>query len=718
MRVPGYTARLLGLVLASLPLHAWAGVSAVVDLGYNLSNTQTTDEANRTLETNASVFNQRYRLNLDQRLFPKLTFAAGGSLEQGLQWTGVSATAQGLARLWSFNTSLRLTDPIWSGGAEYSIRSQGNTQTLISEVPSLYLSWSPTDLPQTSLRLSSTQIHDPRRVEVDRTTNEASLGISWVPTKSVTLQYGALWGNPVDRISGVETQSFTQSARVSWMQRLFGDITTVATSFNASQRLSQILSAGTGGVTELFQAPVQGSSAIEALPATTTDITLAGNPALIDGNNTVTAGVNLGYSATLAGDNRPRHFGVEFTDPLTRVNRAYLYVDRELPPGIAGSFSWEAYRSDDNRLWTRVNVAGPVVFSELHDRFEIPLELVEGRYVKIVTRPLDPAITTDPRFSDVFVTELQLVRTEAVTTASDWQSLTDFIAMGAARTAITKELAHDLTLQVGAAGGAGIPTRESYTLSNGLTYARPLGKRFHLSARVARTDGNYGRGHIAAWIYNAAVTANVLPTWSHSLVYGGQVGTDAAGVTGSNSVSLLTRLAPLRGIGVLSNATYTIIDVPTGRRVHNELLMLGVTAQPHPKLTLAGSGAHTGTTSYNGTVERTRTNRLDASASFSPFPTLYLSGTASWTVSTTKPVLLANGTVAFSPFPDGALQMSVTYSQVLESSGAIGQYLSPAIRWTIRRGLLLTAGYTLYHSGATTPETSWQNFAANLQLVL
>jgi hypothetical protein len=90
------------------------------------------------------------------------------------------------------------------------------------------------------------------------------------------------------------------------------------------------------------------------------------------------------------------------------VTRIDVYVDDALPAQVAAAFTWAAYRSDDNQVWTLVP-SGGVGFEPFANRFEIPIAGTQGRYLKVVTRPLLPEATTDPPFESVLVTETQFI---------------------------------------------------------------------------------------------------------------------------------------------------------------------------------------------------------------------------------------------------------------------------------------------------------------------
>ncbi len=151
-----------------------------------------------------------------------------------------------------------------------------------------------------------------------------------------------------------------------------------------------------------------GLSALEIPPATAASIALSATPALVDGDRATSAGLNIGFARSVAGDVAPRDVGAQLPNAVTPVSEVYVWVDRSLPVDVAGAFSWAAYRSDDNLTWTPVPFAGPVTFGAFDDRFELRIERTQARYLKAVARPLTAGTTLDPRFADILVTEIEL----------------------------------------------------------------------------------------------------------------------------------------------------------------------------------------------------------------------------------------------------------------------------------------------------------------------
>jgi hypothetical protein len=158
------------------------------------------------------------------------------------------------------------------------------------------------------------------------------------------------------------------------------------------------------GWRELF--PTYGLSIVEMPVDLPTHVTLAPNATLVDGSVVASAGIDIGRGPSLVGDAAFRDVGAQFADPATIVNLLCIWVDRALPPSVAAAYTWSAYASDDNVVWRAVALAGPVSFASLQNRFEISIQGTQARYLKVVTQPLAPGVTTDPTYNDVFVTEL------------------------------------------------------------------------------------------------------------------------------------------------------------------------------------------------------------------------------------------------------------------------------------------------------------------------
>jgi hypothetical protein len=156
--------------------------------------------------------------------------------------------------------------------------------------------------------------------------------------------------------------------------------------------------------------PWSGLSLVEAPGDLPTHVTLTSNAALVDGDLVAAAGMNIGYGAS-PGARTNRDVGASLFD-RPAVDRVLVVLDRFLPAIVAAAYTWSAYSSDDNLAWSPVAITGAVVYDPLLNRFEIPIQRTQARHLKVVTLSLAVGVTTDPVFTDVFVTELMLFRVD------------------------------------------------------------------------------------------------------------------------------------------------------------------------------------------------------------------------------------------------------------------------------------------------------------------
>ena len=108
----------------------------------------------------------------------------------------------------------------------------------------------------------------------------------------------------------------------------------------------------------------------------------------------------------IGGDTRERNIGLDFS-LAQDVNTLRVWVDRELPATISGSFSWDVYTSSDNLNWSLYTTLSPAPFGQFDNRFEITFSSVNTRYIKVVVKPLSAAVQGASGYPDIFVTEIQ-----------------------------------------------------------------------------------------------------------------------------------------------------------------------------------------------------------------------------------------------------------------------------------------------------------------------
>ncbi len=140
--------------------------------------------------------------------------------------------------------------------------------------------------------------------------------------------------------------------------------------------------------------PVAGLSLLDNTPQVGI---LAANPALIDGVDNVSAGINIGGFAS--GGQTFWNVGVE-NQPNHPIDLLLLYTDVDAS-AFANQFSFAVWASDDNDLWTLVTGATAFTYEGAFRRFKIPIPSVGQRYLKLVNNASPPGAPA------INVTEIQ-----------------------------------------------------------------------------------------------------------------------------------------------------------------------------------------------------------------------------------------------------------------------------------------------------------------------
>jgi hypothetical protein len=366
----GGRANIAAAVLGVLvPAGAMAdGISGYVEEGVAVTRTEDTDAAGTTQRLDSTQFRQRYRLTLDRLFLPTWRVTGGGLFERAIGTRGDGITETDLAtRNWSAFGNLYYTVPTLTAGAGYIRRENFlfGPVGIVNEEYGITGNWRPEGLPSLQLRLSRPSIHDTERASTDTRSYEGVLSAAWSPVRPLDLGYSATYSNPRDEIRGSETVSWVQTARGAYADQFLGGRGTVGVSGLFSRRIDEFRSAGAGGSIAQFRSPIAGLSLVETAIATAARDSLSSNPALINGDLTASAAIDLGFSRTVAGDSNFRDIGAQLADTVTPVNTLWVWVDRELAPEVGQAIVFEVWKSDNNVDWVQLAVlkqffAGPV----------------------------------------------------------------------------------------------------------------------------------------------------------------------------------------------------------------------------------------------------------------------------------------------------------------------------------------------------------------------
>lgn len=695
--------RFAAIAALLFPLAAAAdSFSGYVEENLQSSKLELTDSTGATSAQDGWQWTQRYRLALDKTLWPTLRLNAGGLFERTLGDTTGDFQTSLVARDWNGYGNLLWTLQTLQLAVGYQRREAygAGSLGLLHDEYTLLANFRPEGLPWLFLRLARPHTFDSTGAAQDLLSHDGLFSATWKPIRPLDLGYSVSYTNPRDEVRGSDSTSWLQTANVLYSDRLFGGRSQVSLSAQGNRRITEVRSSGNGGTFETLQAPIGGFSLVETGAATRARDKLLANSALINGDLVASSGVNLGTNASTPTDDFV-DIGAQFADAATTVNTFYVWVDRDLTVEVAQALQFEVWKSDDNDTWVQVPVVKqfPAQFVTLQDRFEITVPDTQSRYLKVVTKPVTSSVTTDPRFKDVFVTELQLVWIRPLPGNRQVDTANGSVLSASARTMIVQSinLAHDFSLYVTTQQRPRLDTAVVWLVLNGLSASRQLNETWLASARVARQDANQLRGHEGTFLYSASLAATPRPTLTGSLVYSGQNQTVREGTLNTNALSLFTQMTPYQGIGLSGNLTYSIADNLAQQTLTTDAATITATLQPHPRLGFSGSFAHTATVSEGGGLPRSTllNNRIDGTVTFTPVRALFASITATRLIQAPANVTLANAALSFNPFPGGDLQFGGSYNETLDADDSRTRFFGPFVRWNIRRGTVLNVNYTI-----------------------
>lgn len=684
--------------LAAAGRAAVAEVSLTLRPGYTAASTTTTDETGLAHHSSTSQLVGDYHLGWTKTLFPLVRLAAGGNLADNRSLGDTDSGSVAGSRTSSVFANLDLGNPFVGASGTYSRRqastSLADAPSLVNEVFGVSGRLNPAGLPRLNLRADRILTFDTVRALADRAETRLQLGALYSTIDRLTLSYSLTESRIANHLDGVDTATTTQGGRATYGDSWWSGRTTFYLSYGYSAQTASTVSRGAGGTVSTQRFPVGGLSLVETFPTQPTQTTLKANAALIDGNTSASAGLNLGFSPSVAGDRDIRDMGVVFADATVEANTVFVWVDRQLPPQVVQAFAWRAFASDDNVAWTEVDVVGSVLFGAFEHRFEVTIERTTARYLKIVTTPLAPTVTADQAFADILVTEVQVfLVVPASLVAPESESSSSALSV-TARTRLFREheLSHDVSLILNRYHSPS--ARTTYLASTGLSYHRKVSV-IDFAGRLAREDLDQGQGHESTWVYAASAAASPWPTLRGSAAASGQRRSSSLA---TNTLSLLGSAELYEGVAILANGSYMFGRTDKGQAQRGVSASASVSLAPHRTLSLSGSIVHSETTrSGAGLPEaRTRDAMAQGSATFHPFPALAVSGEVSSTWRREGPSrTLAGMAGSFSPFPGGDLQLSFSFSESLDPSGeGRARRLGPSVRWKIRRQAFVDATYT------------------------
>lgn len=715
--------------------HASAlGWNLTLNPGFSSSSTITTDETGHRSKSDFTGWTQRYRLTLDQQLWPLATLSAGGTFEQLNGTSHADGTRTDFeTQTWNGFASLRVGARPVSGGLDYTRREQaadltGSTTgslsapTLVRESFGGTLSLSPADLPSLDVQVTRTDTYDRARAVQDRTADSLNAASRWSPVRKLDVSYGLVLGRDEDHKTQVETTGVANSLSLRHGDSYLNGRVSSYLSYQAGTRSTTVRARGPGGRVQVPQPVALGHSKVETFADRPAKVTLNPNADLTDGNTSARAGLNLGWGASAAGDRANRDIGAQFPNLVTPVNVVHVYVDRTIPASVAATLSWSAWRTDDNQLgdWTPVNT-GTVSFDPLTNRFEISIDRTEARFVKVVAAPLAVGVSTDPALAEINVTEIQFFLEESATEAQRRASLTFSESVN---TTLRVSLVPKLNLSYDFSGMLTHtidPTRYTWTVTNGVGLSNRLSPAVAYSARVSRADSDAGQGHLAQNQWTASLALDPLQTLGGSLSYSGQVTQDRTGSSLSNALAATARAELYQGIAAGANGSYALSQSPTSRLAENGTASGSLSLVPNRFLSTSGSIGFTWSRQRAGGLP-TVTDRAavaEGGATLSPFQALALTGSIRRTWLGQVASTSGSFSAAASILRGGALQARYNYVTSFETAARLRTTThGPGVRWNIRTGWYVDGGANWTATSAPAQSLETEAYFANLVINL
>jgi hypothetical protein len=704
------------LILVLLPSSALAqglieGVSGSWESNYSFLSSKTTDALGNTLKTNTHSAISRFQLDINTKIYPNLTLRAGG-IAEGIWTTLDNKTNDFVTRATVLDLrpyiDLTLETPLYTASLGY-LRRQERTEvfhfpsvTLINDEYYSLLGWRPEGLPSIDAQIRRRNLYDSDKDFRDSKEDLISLNSKY-QYKGLRLDYFGTYLHRRDDLIDLDVTQHTHSGRASYADSFFSSRVALSTNYNILYQGTKTKTTGEGFVsTQAF--PIGGLSRIDdTLPPT--PVTLDANPALIDGNTTAGAGIDLVSNVPLVR----RQIGLDFLIPK-EVNQLLVWVDRELTSTVASSFTWDVFISEDNSVWT--HWAGPMAgtFGPFENRFEInfPNVIPPRRYIKVVTTPLLRSSLVPP---DIFITELQaFVRTPAADLKGKTSTTTHNYDLDV-KTKILDipSLFYEVYYSFNRQEPSG---QQRWDLINSVYTIHRFNQVFSGRAKVGIENGKEFDENRLAYIFDAAVMADPLRTLHNSLIFNGREETIGGRPNNTNSIILYNTAQLYQGVDINLNGGVTFTKEESEKE-RDFLINLQTNIVPHRTMTLG--------LNYSNIISRRTggdqgsssgyTQTLDFNLSYNPFRTLNLIAFVQYlNEKGQKDRVLQNYSINWSPFPDGALQFNIAYNENYRTEDhLVERIFQPNIRYNLSKRSYIDLTYQLIRS-----RSDIQKIASNL----
>ncbi len=750
---------LLGLILG-IPCAAGAeGISGYAEYNYSLLNS-TSKDTSGTSKTKSSSFNQRYNLTMDKEFFPTLRFIAGGSFEKtdsDNDTDGLSSSSSS-SRI-SPNADLSYNNGVFNGGVGFSRRMESSKSNGVS-TPTIYFDsynarfgWKPEDLPSLDINYSLFNNYDENHTTQDTTSASTILSSRYKPFDSLDMSYQANYSTLDNKLAGFNSQSISQSLRLSYSDIFFKDRISVSTSYNIATQETKMQNSGTGSIIS-----VPSLKSVDALyyfvTATTDNPTLT--PSFASGANSTTSVTN---TVIFAPDLATQRDNVGLKSNFSAVNIVRLPVaittingtvidannikDQDIS-NIAVAFGLNTpqtaminvYQSPDSdgNNWKQLTGA-TVSFGKqtnyVTGALSVGFEILLGETVPantIIKVDIQPVHLIPQDISairkitlaapEVYLQENTPLKPGQSRSTSQVSGLYDLNAK--VRLLNVPTIFYDVSFNLDHSSSDTQDLTYRYTVINGLSLNHRFSPTLSTSARVAREDAvDPVAGSRSSNSASVSLSSQTLPTLTQSLNYGYRQDIENGITKNQHSANISNSAELYRGINFNLTGGGSMVSDNTGVDQKSLTVTSGLNLLPHKTLSinLTASDSRAWSTSADQVETTSATQTGDLSVTFNPLPGIYLFG--SYTINAqknrkTQTTQSIGG--SWSPFRDGALLLNTSYRENIDNSGNKDKTMVQSLRWNIRSGWYLDVSYVLTNGTSTTQTTDTQIFSTSLRM--
>lgn len=675
---------------------------------------KTTGESSKT---DSYIIRQRYNVDLSKTIYPYLRFETGTIFESSETTSKSEGTKTEFdERLLQPFVQLSLNNPIYQASLEYQrtelfnhTTNSPNTEDIRDEYNAIW-GWKPADLPEVTFRYTYDHIYD-NLDTVDRIEKLFTVEAKYTAWRELNLRYFYTRTDTENRLTNFDTLEQLHSGRADysnnfWDGRFF---------LSSNYRITYSTTDFSGGSSSSAQIPLFRSQGLFSLDNTPQDgPALSVNNALIDGNVVASTGIDLG----LAGDELTlTNIGLDLGS-TTQVNEILLWVDRRLTGSVANSFSWSVYTSPDNTdlsTWTLVATVSPAPFGTFDNRFQISFPSVNTRFIKVVTRPLDPAVPDASNFPNIFVTEMEAFGTVSQEALNETQESIDSTYNLNLTARVTDKTILGYSLYYRYQNQDPISNKRT-DLSNTLSLNHTFNEVFSTTARLNRSDETEEDVNTVIYNYNLSLRGLYLPTFNQSFTFSGR--SEKSDDDSSDTITVLLRSNALlyRGWSAFVDAGFNW-DRPQNSDTTQKstLFRASTNFAPNQMLTINLEFLQ------REIIEPDRDSRYDFTAEALFVPLRALSLNASYNIvkrTGSETRTTQNYALNFSPFPDGSIQFFFTYNETLESVENTRQTtFGPGFNWTISNHLFFEMYYNFQENDSDTQKIESQNLYAKFRFV-